>query len=195
MEEEIAWIQRALAGDQEAFACLVKAYQTAVYNLAYRMLGNAAEAEDAAQETFLRAYTRLNTYDSERKFSSWLLAIASHHCIDRLRQRRLRWLSLDELPPWRWLASGSRPEEVVIQSEERDEVRQLLAQLPPHYRAAVILRYWHDLSYQEIAEAMETTESAVKSTLYRARQMLAQGTLARQHRDAVGVVQRAVAEG
>ena len=195
MEEEIAWIQRALAGDQEAFACLVKAYQTAVYNLAYRMLGNAAEAEDAAQETFLRAYTRLNTYDSERKFSSWLLTIASHHCIDRLRQRRLGWLSLDELPPWRWLASGSRPEEVVVQSEERDEVRQLLAQLPPHYRAAVILRYWHDLSYQEIAEATETTESAVKSTLYRARQMLAQGTLARQHRDAVGVVQRAVAEG
>ena len=76
MEEEKAWIQRALAGDQEGFACLVEAYQTAVYNLAYRMLGNAAEAEDAAQETFLKAYSRLKTYDSGRKFSSWLLAIA-----------------------------------------------------------------------------------------------------------------------
>jgi RNA polymerase sigma-70 factor (ECF subfamily) len=195
MEEETAWIQRALAGDQEAFACLVEAYQTAVYNLAYRMLGNAAEAEDAAQETFLRAYTRLNTYDSGRKFSSWLLAIASHHCVDRLRQRRLSWLSLDELPPWRWLSGSSRPEEVVIRSEERGEVRQLLDQLPPHYRAAVILHYWYDLSYQEIAEAMETTESAVKSTLYRARRMLAQGTLAHRNRQAVGIAQRAVAEG
>jgi RNA polymerase sigma-70 factor (ECF subfamily) len=194
MEEETAWIQRTLAGDQEAFACLVEAYQTAVYNLAYRMLGNAAEAEGAAQETFLRAYTRLNTYDSERKFSSWLLAIASHHCIDRLRQRRFA-LSLDELPPWRWLASSSRPEETVIRSEERDEIRQLLDQLPPHYRAAVILRYWYDLSYQEIAEVMETTESAVKSTLYRARRRLAQGTLANQNRQAVSLAQRAVAEG
>lgn len=195
MEEEMAWIQRARAGDQEAFTRLVEAYQTPVYNLAYRMLGNAVEAEDAAQETFLRAYTRLNTYDSDRKFSSWLLAITSHHCIDRLRQRRLGWLSLDELPPWRWLASSSQPEEVVIRREERGEVRQLLDQLPPHYRATVVLHYWYDLSYQEIAEAMETTESAVKSTLYRARQMLAQGTLVHQHREAVGITQRAVAEG
>lgn len=193
-EEETAWIQRALAGDQEAFACLVEAYQTAVYNLAYRMLGNAVEAEDAAQETFLRAYTRLDTYDSDRKFSSWLLAIASNYCIDRVRQRRFRWLSLDELPSWRWLASSSQPEEAVIRGEERDEVRQLLDQLPPHYRATVILRYWYDLSYQEIAEATETTESAVKSTLYRARRMLAQGTLAYQHREAVSAAQRAVAE-
>lgn len=195
MEEETAWIQRAVAGEQEAFACLVEAYQTAVYNLAYRMLGNAAEAEDAAQETFLRAYTRLNTYDLDRKFSSWLLAIASHHCIDRLRQRRLGWLSLDELPPWRWRASSSRPEEAVIRSEERDEVRQLLDQLPPHYRAAVILHYWYDLSYREIAETLETTESAVKSTLYRARRMLAQATLAHQQREVVRGAQRVVAEG
>ncbi|MBM4465185.1 MAG: sigma-70 family RNA polymerase sigma factor [Chloroflexi bacterium] len=194
MEEETAWIQRAVAGDQEAFACLVEAYQTPVYNLAYRMLGDAVEAEDAAQETFLRAYTRLSTYDTERKFSSWLLAIASHHCIDRLRQRRWGWLSLDELPPWRWLAS-SRPEEAVIRGEEHDEVRQLLDQLPHHYRATVILRYWYDLSYQEIAEAMKTTESAVKSTLHRARRMLAQGALSHQPREPVTVAQRAVAEG
>lgn len=194
MEEEKVWIQRALAGDQEAFTCLVEAYQTAVYNLAYRMLGNEAEAEDAAQETFLKAYTRLNTYDSERKFSSWLLAIASHHCIDHLRLRRFA-LSLDELPPWRWLSSSSRPEDVVIRSQERDEVHQLLDQLPPHYRAAVILHYWYDLSYQEIAEATETTESAVKSTLYRARRKLAQKTLTHQNKQAVSLDQRAVAEG
>lgn len=195
MEEERAWIQKARAGDQEAFACLVKAYQTAVYNLAYRMLGNAVEAEDAAQEVFLKAYTRLNTYDSGRKFSSWLLAIASHHCIDRLRKRRFA-LSLDELPPWRWPAGSSgRPEEAVIRGEERDEVRQLLNQLPPHYRAAVILRYWYDLSYREIAEAMETTESAVKSTLYRARRRLAQKTPAHQNRETVSLAHKALAEG
>jgi len=195
MEGETTWIQRALAGDQEAFAHLVEAYQTAVYNLAYRMLGNAAEAEDAAQETFLRAYTRLHTYDSGRKFSSWLLAIASHYCIDRLRRRRWGWLSLDEPSPRRWPASSNRPEEAVIQGEERDEVRQLLDQLPPHYRAAVILRYWYDFSYREMAEALETTESAVKSMLHRARRMLARKALAHQGKKAARVAQRATAEG
>jgi RNA polymerase sigma-70 factor (ECF subfamily) len=183
MEEETIWIQQALAGDHEAFTRLVEAYQIPVYNLTYRMLGDAKEAEDAAQETFLRAYTRLATYQTDKKFSSWLLAIASHHCIDRLRRKRFTWLSLDELP-FLDQAAGERnqPEETAIRKEERDEVRKMLASLPPQYRAAVILRYWYELSYLEIAEAMGTTESAVKSRLYRAREMLAQQALASQTR-------------
>lgn len=181
MEEEKIWIRQAVAGDREAFTRLVEAYQIPVYNLAYRMLGDAREAEDAAQETFLRAYTRLATYQTDKKFSSWLLAIASHHCIDRLRRRRFTWLSLDELP-FLDQAAGERnhPEEAAIRQEERDEVRKMLNQLPPHYRAAVILRYWYELSYREIAEVMETTESAVKSRLFRAREMLAQQVMASQ---------------
>jgi RNA polymerase sigma-70 factor (ECF subfamily) len=181
MEEEKVWIRQAVAGDREAFTHLVEAYQIPVYNLAYRMLGDAREAEDAAQETFLRAYTRLTTYQTDKKFSSWLLAIASHHCIDRLRRRRFTWLSLDELP-FLDQAAGERnqPEEAAIRQEERDEVRKMLDQLPPHYRAAVILRYWYEFSYREIAEAMGTTESAVKSRLYRAREMLAQRAMASQ---------------
>ncbi len=177
MDEERAWIRQAMAGDREAFAHLVEAYQTPVYNLAYRMLGDPVEAEDAAQETFLRAYTRLNTYRPERKFSSWLLAIASHHCIDRLRRRRFQCPSLDEVTPW--LASdGDQPEEAVIERERRDEVQALLDELPAPYRATVILRYWYDLSYREIAEAMGITEGAVKSRLHRARRMLARHLMA-----------------
>lgn len=181
MEEEKVWIRQAVAGDSEAFTRLVEAYQIPVYNLAYRMLGDAKEAEDAAQETFLRAYTRLDTYQTDRKFSSWLLAIASHYCIDLLRRRRFTWLSLDELP-FLEQAAGARnqPEETTVRREERDEVRQMLDHLPAQYRAAVILRYWYELSYQEIAEVMETTESAVKSRLYRAREMLAQRAMASQ---------------
>ncbi|HID65024.1 MAG TPA: sigma-70 family RNA polymerase sigma factor [Anaerolineae bacterium] len=181
MEEEKVWIRQAVAGDREAFTRLVEAYQIPVYNLAYRMLGDAREAEDAAQETFLRAYTRLSTYQTDKKFSSWLLAIASHHCIDRLRRRRFTWLSLDELP-FLEQAAGERnhPEEAAIRQEERDEVRKMLDHLPPRYRAAVVLRYWYELSYREIAEVMEITESAVKSRLYRAREMLAQRAPASQ---------------
>jgi RNA polymerase sigma-70 factor (ECF subfamily) len=181
MEEEKVWIRQAVAGDHEAFTRLVEAYQIPVYNLAYRMLGDASEAEDAAQETFLRAYTRLTTYQTDKKFSSWLLAIASHHCIDRLRRRRFTWLSLDELPFLEQAASEhNQPEEAAIRQEEQDEVRKMLDHLSPQYRAAVILRYWYELSYREIAEVMGTTESAVKSKLHRARGMLAERAMASQ---------------
>ena len=81
MEEERAWIEQALRGDRAAFGQLVRAYERPVYNLTYRMLGNPPEAEDAAQETFLRAYSKLATYQPGRKFVNWLLSIASHHWV------------------------------------------------------------------------------------------------------------------
>ncbi len=175
MDEERAWILRAREGDVEAFTRLVEAYQTPVYNLAYRMLGNSIEAEDAAQETFIRAYTRLLTYDADRKFSSWLLSIASHYCIDRLRRRRMTLLSLEDVAFTGHLASDvDHPEEAVVRDEKESQVRQLLDALPEDYRAAVVLRYWYDYSYQEIAHMLDTTESAIKSRLFRARQMMAQ---------------------
>jgi len=140
------------------------------------MLGDPAEAEDAAQETFVRAYTKLATYQPDRKFVNWLLSIASHHCIDRLRRKsRAPQLSLDGPLPPQWITSSSpRPDQVVNQKQERERVRQSLDTLPPDYRAAIVLRYWHGLSYREISDLMETTESAIKSRLHRARRMLAQ---------------------
>lgn len=174
MDNERRWIQQAQGGDDVAFGRLVEAYQRPVFNLCYRMLGDAAEAEDAAQETFLRAYTRLASYDSQRKFSSWLLAVASHHCIDRMRRRRMVVVSLDDLPPWSWLPDPNpEPEEVTEDKQAAENVHALLDELPSEYRAAVILRYWHELSYQEIAEMQDTTVSAIKSRLFRARQMMA----------------------
>lgn len=175
MDQEGAWIEQALRGDRSAFGQLVQAYERPVYNLTYRMLGDSAEAEDAAQETFVRAYTKLATYQPERKFVNWLLSIASHHCIDRLRRRtRAPQLSLDgPLPPQWTTSSAPRPEQVVNDRQERERVRQVLETLPTDYRAAVVLRYWYGLSYQEIADAMDTTESAIKSRLHRARRMMA----------------------
>lgn len=176
MDQERAWIEQALKGDPVAFGHLIRAYERPVYNLAYRMLGDSTEAEDAAQETFLRAYTKLATYQPDRKFVNWLLSIASHHCIDCLRRRtRAPQLSLDGPLPPQWVTSSAlRPDQVVSKKQEEDRVRQSLDRLPPDYRAAVVLRYWYDLSYEEIASVMRTTESAIKSRLHRARQMLAQ---------------------
>lgn len=177
MNDESTWVVQARAGDTEAFSKLVDAYQNPVYNLTYRMLGNADEAEEAAQETFLRVYTRLNRYSPDYKFSTWVLSIASHYCIDLLRKRRITWLSLDEPLPTLFapqLASKKPgPESSVIQGDVQAQVQTLLDTLEPDYRAAVVLRYWYDMSYDEIAETTETTVSAVKSRLFRARKMLA----------------------
>lgn len=164
-----------MKGEQQAFAELVEAYQTSVFNLTYRMLGNRGEAEDAAQEAFLRAYQHLKRYDPTRPFKTWLLSIASNYCIDRLRKRRLTWLSIDEpLPPHPALNSDEpNPERAAVLNEREQAMQNLLAELAPDYRAAVVLKYWYDMSYVEIAETLDTTESAIKSRLYRARQMLA----------------------
>lgn len=171
----IQWVNDAIAGDQDAYAELVYTFQDAVYNLCYRLLSERTEAEDAAQEAFLRAYYNLQRYDPERPFKTWLLTIASNHCIDRLRKRRMTLVSIDDpLPATLALSSDEPlPEQVALSNERSHRIQGLLDELEPDYRAAVVLRYWYDYSYAEIAEMMDTTESAIKSRLYRARQMLA----------------------
>ncbi len=173
-QSELIWLDRARRGDREAFARLVEAYQGPVYNLSYHMLGDAAEAEDAAQETFVRMYRKLHTYQRDRKLSSWVLSIASHYCIDRLRRRRFDWLSLDdELVTLRVPSSDSRPEDCAIEHESRDEIQTRVERLAPAYRVPLILRYWYDFSYSEISEVMGISTQAVKSRLHRARLQLA----------------------
>lgn len=147
-----------------------------MYNLCYRMLGERSEAEDAAQEAFLRAYLNLTRYDPARSFKTWLLSIASNYCIDRLRRRRLQWMSLDDEPVADRLSLHSddpEPEPATLNKEQSAAIQVLLNDLSPDYRAVVVLRYWYDYSYAEIADIMDTTESAVKSRLFRARQALA----------------------
>lgn len=172
----LQWVNAAIDGDQDAFAELLYSFQDAVYNLCYRMLSERTEAEDAAQETFLRAYSNLKKYDQARSFKTWILSIASNHCIDRLRKRRILLLSIDEpMPDTLALASDEPlPEHAVMSNERSHELQRMLDQLAPEYRGAVVLRYWYDYSYAEIAELLDSTESAIKSRLFRARQMLAE---------------------
>lgn len=169
-------IERARSGDGRAFAQLVEIYQTPVHNLCYRLLGNAHDAQDAAQEAFLRAYSGLASYNPARPFKTWLFSIAHHHCIDRLRRQRPAWFSLDDEPAMdtaSWHSAAPTPEECAVRREREVEIQALLRHLPPKDRGAVIMRYWYDLSYEEIAEATATTVSAVKSRLHRARNVLA----------------------
>jgi RNA polymerase sigma-70 factor (ECF subfamily) len=174
VNEEQAWVVQAQHGDDLAFTQLVEAYQKPVYNLCYRMLGEPEAAEDASQETFLRAFQHLNRYDDKRPFATWLLSIAAHYCIDRLRRRRFSTFSIDddeddspafEIPD----ADAPNPERETLRREEKEQIHLVLASLDETDRAAIVMRYWNDASEVEIAESLGLTVSAVKSRLHRAR--------------------------
>ena len=172
--KDVELVELVLAGEQDAFEVLVERYKDAVQNLAYRMLGNPTEAEDVTQEVFVRAYTQLATYKPAHKFSTWLLSIASHLAIDQLRRRRFLALPLEDVPFLEWMADlGIGPEQSAIQGEQQDEIQAYLQRLPSKYRAVIVLRYWYDLSYEEISAALNLTPALVKARLHRARELLA----------------------
>jgi RNA polymerase sigma-70 factor (ECF subfamily) len=175
VDDEKTWINQAQNGSDEAFTRLVEAYQTPVYNLCYRMLGEPEAAEDAAQETFFKSYRNLGKYDPTRSFATWLLSIAAHHCIDRLRRRRYSSFSIDdeentyEIPD----TNTPDPENEITRREQQAQMQTMLKKLDATDRAAVVLRYWNDCSELEIAQALSLTVPAVKSRLHRARLALA----------------------
>lgn len=172
-EVESAKLILAQKGDTQAFTDLVNAYQVAVYNLCYRMLGDPYEAEDAAQETFIRAYKAMKTFDRKRSFSTWLLSIAAHYCIDQLRRKRLNITHFEDNPFLDIPDPGPNPEASLSENEQQNRVRSLLNVLSETDRAAMIMFYWYEFSYEEIASALDLTISAVKSRMHRARVQLA----------------------
>jgi RNA polymerase sigma-70 factor (ECF subfamily) len=178
------WIRRSQAGEGLYFDRLVEAYQAPVYNLCLRMLGNPGEAEDAAQETFWRAYRGLRRYDPRRPFGTWLLAIAAHHCIDRLRRRSAPLLSLEGLRPPQEPRDPALGPEPSIESGERDQaLGKLLLKLDPEDRTVLVMRYWYDMSYEEMSQVLSVSTSAVKSRLHRARRTLADQWSVRQEEE------------
>ena len=173
---EAQWIAEAKTGDKDAFAKLVEKYQRPVYSVCYRMLGTPTAAEDAAQEAFIRAFLALDRYDSNRSFATWILSIASSYSIDQLRKKKVTILSMDN-EKYGWMAPpdpGPSPEKAALDKEKSALVQNILADLPETDRAAVILQFWHDYSYDEIAETLGLSSSAVKSRLFRARRLMAE---------------------
>ncbi|HEY0753852.1 MAG TPA: sigma-70 family RNA polymerase sigma factor [Ktedonobacteraceae bacterium] len=171
---DIVLVEQTLSGKQESFAVLVERYKDAVQNLAYRMLSNVTEAEDVTQEVFVRAYTQLATYKPAHKFSTWLLSIASHLAIDQLRRRRFLALPLEDVPFLEWITDlGAGPEQSALAGEQQDEIQAYLQRLHSKYRSVIVLRYWYDFSYEEIASMLKLTPTLVKARLHRARELLA----------------------
>ncbi|MDO9545749.1 MAG: sigma-70 family RNA polymerase sigma factor [Pelolinea sp.] len=171
--DESECIKLARNGDQDAFTQIVETYQHPVYNLCYRMLGTPQAAEDAAQESFWRAYKNLKRYDMNRSFPTWLLSIAAHYCIDQQRRKRLPVMDLDEIIEFSAEDPAPNPEISMTKIEFSEEVQRQLAQLNENDRIVLVLRYWHEYSENEICEALNISKSAVKSRLHRARKNMA----------------------
>jgi RNA polymerase sigma factor (sigma-70 family) len=165
-------ILRARRGETEAFGELVSRTQTAVFNVCYRLTGERREAEDMAQETFIRAYERLGTFDLERPFLPWIRRVAANLCLNHLSALSRDQTELDE--EHGKADAGDSPSVLVEQHEQTGQIRAALLSLPPHYRVVIELRHFQDLSYDEISRTLDRPMSDVKSDLFRARKMLAE---------------------
>jgi RNA polymerase sigma-70 factor (ECF subfamily) len=180
-QQELACINAVKAGNANAYQILVETHQSRVYHLALRMLANEEEAQDAAQDAFVQAYTHLHSFNPEWRFKTWIMSIASNLCIDRLRRRRIEpqtFTDYTEDPDAAFISPEPQPDTMAVKHERQAQVRELLEQLPVQDRSMVVMYYWGDMSYGEIAAATGSTVNAVKSRLFRARRAMALSPLA-----------------
>jgi RNA polymerase sigma-70 factor (ECF subfamily) len=169
-----ALIERARSGETEAIGSLFGNFGDDVARLCARMLGYGPDAEDAAGETFLRARRGIDAYDESRPFRTWLLAIAAHHCIDRLRRRAReeKIFSPTEFDAEVLPSPGPSPLRGELDAERRRNVTAAVDALPERYRAPLVLRYFAEQTYAEIGTALDLSEAQVGMLLYRARRRL-----------------------
>ncbi len=176
---ELELLQRSLNGDLEAWGEIVSRYKEATFGIAVAILRNRADAEDAVQDAFVRAYERLRRYDLSRKFSTWLFTVTANVAKNALRKRRR-----EPQPKEVWAAD---PAQMVWHEDMEKGVREAVWGLPESYRAPLVLRYWHDLPLEEISAVLGMRLGTVKTRLHRARALVRAELAARGViRDAVG---------
>jgi RNA polymerase sigma-70 factor (ECF subfamily) len=167
LDEDLNLVRHFLTGDRAAFERIVEKYQKTVFNVALRMTHEAGDAEDIAQEVFLKAYERLKSFKPEYKFFSWLYRIAVNESLNFLEQKK-RYQVLDE----QMAAGGPELDDVVEASERSRKIQDAMMKLNVDHRAVIVLKHFEGLSYEEIAQVLEITEKKVKSRLFTARQVL-----------------------
>ncbi|HET7478502.1 MAG TPA: sigma-70 family RNA polymerase sigma factor [Rubrobacteraceae bacterium] len=166
-------VVRTLAGDVRSYEELVRRYERLVGRILYPYARREVSVEDLVQETFLRAYDRLETFNPDYRFKTWLLAIANNLGVDTLRRRR----EVVEFNPETHAGSASSaggPESLALEADRSRVVQEAIMTLPETYSVPLILRYTEEMSYAEIADVLDLTVQAVKSRLFRARNMLAE---------------------
>jgi len=167
-EPEIEWMARIRDGDMEAFRCLVEAHQARVVGTISKMLGSDAEAEDLAQQVFIRIWKSAPRYRPTAKFTTWLFRITRNLVFNELRRKRHFVDQADEMPEPAE-RRDQEPDKVLMEGELQSAIQNAIDQLPESQRLAIILRRYEGMAYEEIAAVMGTTVPAVKSILFRAR--------------------------
>jgi RNA polymerase sigma-70 factor, ECF subfamily len=166
-DDEEGLLERSLGGDGGAFGKLIDRYQRVLFNVSYRMVGNAEDARDIVQTVFLKAYQNLGTFNRRHRFFSWLYRIMINESLNHMNRSR-RTEPLDE----DMASAAMGPEEEAARSRLSDSIQSALLELSPDYRQVIILRHFVQLSYQEMSGVLEIPEKTVKSRLHTARQLL-----------------------
>lgn len=178
-EQDRQWIARAVGGDQQAYERLVRKYERALYHHILRLVRTREDVDDLVQETFIKAFSALDTYTPQFAFSTWLYKIATNHSIDHLRKRRLQTTSIDrpiqtkdgemqmELPD-----DTYRPDRPLVEDQRRTLLADAVAQLPDKYRRVIEMRHQQEMSYEDIAETLALPLGTVKAHIFRARELL-----------------------
>mgnify|MGYP001290367584 CR=1 FL=1 len=184
MNNEARLIKKAKAGNLEAFEQLILQYEKRIYNFCYRMTNNQEDAEDLAQEIFIKVYKNLNSFKGNSKFSTWIYRIAYNTCVDKYRKKKVTTVSLtlnnDEEEKEIDLPSNDPlPEERVVSREEYDVVCECISALKPEYKTVVVLRDIQNYTYDEIAEILNVPLGTVKSHISRGRAALRDALIAR----------------
>lgn len=172
-------INQVLKGDHNAFGEIVEIYKDKVFQICFRMLGNRQEAEDLAQEAFVRAYVNIRSFNITMKFSTWLYRIATNLCIDRLRKKKPDYYldaevaGTEGLNMYSQIASDvAKPEEEVESLELQETIQVEIMKLPEKYRSVIVLKYIEELSLKEISDILDLPVGTVKTRIHRGREAL-----------------------
>lgn len=172
-------VEQVLKGDQSAYGEIVEIYKDKVFQLCYRILGNRHEAEDMAQEAFIRAYVNIASFNIDLKFSTWLYRIATNLCIDRIRKKKPDYYldaevsGTDGLTMYSQIASDTiLPEDEIESLELQETIQREITKLPEKYRSVIVLKYIEELSLNEISEILDIPLGTVKTRIHRGREAL-----------------------
>lgn len=172
--EITAAIGECLQGNNEAFAKIIHSFQAAVYNICFHFTGTSQDAEDAAAEVFIKTYHSLRSFNTQYKFSTWIFKITVNHCIGiaRKKKREQNYL-VSRFPDQKAeQADKETPAALFFRELEKEKVREVLRSIPLKYQAALMLKYYHDLSYQQISEILEVPKNTAASFILRGKKEL-----------------------
>jgi RNA polymerase sigma-70 factor (ECF subfamily) len=167
---DVILIKKCIEGDTQAFSEMVRRYKKLIYNIIYNIIYNKDEVNDIAQEVFIKIYKSLDKYNPQYKFSTWCAKIATNHCYDVLKKKRIECVPIENA--YGLYSQEDTPENSYIKREQRDRINHEIMKLPEKYRILLILYHKNGLSYEEISQVLDEPMSIIKNRIYRARQML-----------------------